>query len=87
MQISEAQLKQYKAENMVNSLNSLEVYENDYRLYTFKEQTGMSMFMGDYKYTYRYTYQLFRGTKFIGESNIKSKLVAKGTIKLIGVYR
>jgi hypothetical protein len=87
MQISETQIKQYKSENNINTPHVLEVYDNDYRLYTFREQTGVTMFMGDYKYSYRYTYQLFKGSRFIGESNSKAKLVAKGTRNLVGVYR
>jgi hypothetical protein len=84
---TEDKLKIYSTENMVSGAITLHVYEGDYRLYSFKELKGTTMFMGNYKYTYSYSYQLFRGEKFLGESKSRGVLFAKTSQKLKGLYK
>jgi hypothetical protein len=83
-EMTDAQLQAYKKENMVSSdVNTLELYEGDYRLYGFKECTGHTMSMGNHKYTYKRRYELYRGEKFVRASS--TKMALKDLLKHRGI--
>jgi hypothetical protein len=79
----------YATENDVryaSNLHSLEVYENDVRIYTFRETVGETMFMGEHKYKYKYKYMMFRGTKYGGENSQKARIFNSKLYTLIKKY-
>jgi hypothetical protein len=83
-QMSDERYKKFREENEVAmGAHSLEVYEGDLRLYSFRGVIGHEMFMGEHKYKYSYHYELYRGEKFIAQGKRKGDLVNAKAIELL----